>query len=165
MRQGTLSVLVGCHSIVHSLLVVKAWVKLYHSFPSAWEFICILLHDIGHWGTDYLDNLDEKKDHWKLGACVCKKLFGMKGFMLCAGHCEYSGMDQSKMYKADKLSQLGYPYIWSWWYQIFEPKIGMGYTKREAYDRFQAQVKRSIESGEYRSSHEMYLERCKGRVE
>ena len=163
MKQGTISVLIGCHSVVHSLLVVKAWVKLYNSFPAPWELICILIHDIGHWNTNYLDNLEEKKGHWKLGAILAYKLFGDKGYSLCAGHCEYSGCPQSQMYKADKLSQLGYPYIWSWWYQIFEPKIGMGYTKWEAYTRFQSQVKNSIETGEYRSSHDMYLERCKGK--
>lgn len=160
MKQGTVSVLIGCHSIVHSLLVIKAWYKLYGRLPLFWQIVCIFIHDIGHIGTNYLDNIDEKKSHWKLGANIAKRLFGIKGYDFCAGHCEYSGVLQSKLYKADKLSQLGYPFIWSWWYQTFEPKISMGYTKREAYNKFQQQVKDSIESGKYRSSHDMYLERC-----
>lgn len=160
MKQGTISVLLGCHSPIHSLYVYKSWVKLYGKPPNYWETVCIFIHDIGHWGKDYLDNLDEKKAHWELGAKIAGRLFGKKGYDLCAGHCEYSGYPRSKLYKADKLSQLGQSRLWSYWYQTFEPKISMGYSKKEAYERFQVQVKQSIESGQYRGSHEMYLERC-----
>ncbi len=161
MKQGTVSVLFGCHSPVHSFYVWRAWRKLYGVHPCFWETVCIAIHDTGHWGTNYLDNLQEKKVHWKLGAKLAGKLFGDKGFKLCAGHCEYSGFPQSKMYKADKLSQYKQSRLWSYWYQVFEPKISMGYSKKEAYERFMAQVSKSIESGEFRSSHEMYLERCR----
>lgn len=163
MKQGTISILVGCHSPIHSLLVLKAWINLYHSFPVPWEMVCIAIHDWGHIGRQYLDNLDDKKSHWVLGARIAKFLFGQKGFNLCAGHCEYSGLPRSKLYKPDKMSQL-HPYLWSYIYQTFEPKLSMGYSKREAWERFQKQVKKSVESGVYRSSHEMYLERCKERL-
>ncbi len=162
MKQGTVSVLVGCHSIIHSFAVWRAWCKLYGQLPNLVETICILLHDIGHWGKDYLDNLEEKKKHWELGAVVARKLFGDKGFMLVAGHCEYSPYPRSKLYKADKYSQYKQPYWWSWVYQTFEPKLSMGYTKREAWENYMKQVTKSIESGEYRGNHQMYLERCKG---
>jgi hypothetical protein len=161
MKQGTISWLIGCHSIVHSLYVIKAWHKLYRSYPNNWETCCIFLHDIGHWGTDYLDNFEEKKTHWILGAKIAGKIFGDKGYNLCAGHCEYSGLPQSKLYKADKLAWYKSSRLWSYWYQYFEPKISMGYSKREAYERFMTQVDKSIESGEYKSTHKLYLERCK----
>lgn len=38
----------------------------------------------------------------------------------------------------------------------------MGYGKWEAVRRFKAQVKQSVESGEYKSTHSMYMERCRG---
>lgn len=161
MKQGTISWLIGCHSIIHSFYVLKAWIKLYGEFPKFWELVCILLHDIGHWGKDYLDDFELKKQHWILGAIICRKLFGDKGFNMCAGHCEYSGLPQSKLYKADKLAWYKSSRLWSYWYQTFEPKISMGYTKKEAYERFMKQVNKSIETGEYKSTHKLYLERCK----
>lgn len=161
MKQGTVSILVGCHSIIHSIAVWRAWWILYGKPPCYWETVCILLHDVGHIGKNYLDNLDEKKQHWMLGANIARKLFGQKGYDLVAGHCEYSGLPQSKLYKADKYSQYKQNRLWSYIYQTFEPKISMGYSKKEAYERFMKQVCISIESGKYRGNHEMYLERCK----
>ena len=79
MKQGTISVLIGCHSIIHSILVVKAWKILYGSYPCWWEFVCILLHDIGHWGKDYLSDYEAKKRHWVLGAKVSRRLVGYRG--------------------------------------------------------------------------------------
>ncbi len=160
MKQGTVSVIFGCHSPIHSLYVLKAWMKLYGKFPSWWELVCIFIHDWGHIGKNYLDDFEEKKKHWILGAEIARKLFGMKGYSFCAGHCEYSKLPQSKLYKADKLSWYKSSRLWSYWYQIFEPKISMGYSKREAYEKFMAQVTKSIESGEYKSTHKLYLERC-----
>jgi hypothetical protein len=162
MKQGTISILVGCHSPVHTLYVLKAWIGLYHKMPCFWELVCILLHDIGHYNTNYLDNLDEKKNHWRLGAEIGKKLFGMKAFEFMAGHCEYSGYSQSKLYKPDKISQI-HPFWWSFIYQTFEPNLTKGFkTKRESWQAWQKQVKTSISSGEFRGSHEMYLERIRG---
>jgi hypothetical protein len=142
------------------MYVLKAWVKLYGKFPSWWELVCIFIHDWGHFGKNYLDDFEEKKKHWILGAEIARKLFGMNGYSFCAGHCEYSRFPQSKLYKADKLSWYKSSRLWSYWYQVFEPKISMGYSKREAYERFMAQVTKSIESGEYKSTHKLYLERC-----
>ena len=85
MKQGTVSVLFGCHSIVHSFLVLASWRILYGRFPKFWQIVCIFIHDIGHWGLDYLDNEDEKKKHWILGAKIAFYLYGKKGFFLCAG--------------------------------------------------------------------------------
>ena len=87
MKQGTVSVLVGCHSPIHPLIVLVTWIKLYKTFPSWWQIVCIFLHDIGHWGKNYLDNYEEKKQHSLLGARTAKLLFGQKGYDLIVGHC------------------------------------------------------------------------------
>ncbi len=163
--QGTVSVLVGCHSLVHGYYTRKAWKALYGSSPAFWEGVCILVHDWGHWNTNYLDNLAEKEGHWRLGAKIAGRLFGQKGYALVAGHCTYSGYPQSKLYKADKLSWHLAPYWWIVLNNFTEPKIAMGYGKREGARRFKEQVRRSIESGEYRGTHELYLERCRGKVQ
>ncbi len=162
MKQGTISVLFGCHSIVHSFWVTLSWRKLYKGWPSLKELICILVHDTGHWGKDYLENLEQKRAHWELGAKMAGRLFGNKGYELCAGHCEYSGFPKSKLYKADKYASYIAPFWWQIMNTIFEPKLRMGYSHRKAVELFQAQVKESIESGEYRNTHEIYLERCIG---
>jgi hypothetical protein len=159
MKQGTISIIFGCHSIVHSYFVFRSWKKIYNKYPSIWELICILIHDWGHFGLQYLDDIEQKKRHWILGAKIAKYLFGDKGFNLCAGHCEYSGYPLSKLYKPDKMSQL-HPYLWSFIYQAFEPKLTTGFpSKKKSWEHWQNQVRKSIESGVYRGSHEMYLER------
>ncbi len=81
MKQGTVSVLIGCHSVIHSLIVLVAWVRLYGKFPVWWQIVCILLHDVGHWGKNYLDNYEEKKQHSILGAKIAGKLFGQKDLL------------------------------------------------------------------------------------
>ncbi len=167
--QGTVSVLFGCHSIIHSFLVIRSWKILYGSYPKFWEFVCILLHDIGHWGKDYLSDYEQKKKHWRLGANIAWWLFGTKGYLLCAKHCEYSTSYMLErepkfhcpLYKADKYSWYIAPTWWLWWTTTVEPKLKCGLGKMEQIRRFQAQVKESIESGEYKSTHEMYRERLK----
>ncbi len=160
MKQGTVSVLFGCHSPMHSIVVIFAWKKLYGSFPKWWQIVCIFLHDIGHWGLDYLDDYEQKKTHWVLGARVAGRLFGMKGRGFNAGHCTHSNWTRSDLYKADKYSWHIAPKWWLISNCFFEPKLQMGYSKREAVKKFKQQVKESVESGEFKSTHSMYLERC-----
>lgn len=159
MKQGTVSVLFGCHSVVHSILVVLAWRKLYGKWPRLWQIVCIFLHDIGHWGLDYLDNPDEKKRHWIWGADIAEELFGIDAYFFTAGHCAHSGYPKSKLYKADKYSYYIAPTWWLWWNSIVEPRLNNGVKIRVAIRKFKEQVKESIESGEYKESHAMYLER------
>lgn len=85
MKSGTVSVLFAEHSIIHSILVIIAWKKLYGKFPYLWEIVCILIHDIGYFGKPYLStgNID---DHEILGAKIANKLFGKKGFELIYHH-------------------------------------------------------------------------------
>ncbi len=158
MKQGTVSVLWGCHSIIHSILVIRSWKILYGKLEW-WELVCILLHDIGHWGKDYLSDYEAKKEHWRLGGYIASKLFMTKGFVMCAGHCEYSFIPRSKLYKADKYSWYIAPTWWLWWTTTVEPKLKCGLGKMEQIRRFKAQVKESIESDRYDSTHEFYLER------
>lgn len=161
MKQGTISILIGCHSIIHSFLVLEAWIRLYKRLPLPWQAICIFLHDIGHYGRDYLDDESEKDKHWILGAEIAGYLFGDKGYDLVAGHCERSGLKQSDLYKADKYSWYIAPRWWCFLNTITEPKLRMGYTRWEAVNKFKEQVAKSIESGEFKSTHSLYLERCK----
>lgn len=159
MKQGTVSVLFGCHSPVHSILVLCAWRKLYGRWPCAWQIVCIFLHDIGHWGTDYLNNHEAKKDHWILGADIAHELFGLDAYFFTAGHCAHSGYPESMLYRADKYSYYIAPTWWLWWNSIVEPRLNCGKKIRVAIRDFRAQVKESIESGEYRESHDMFLSR------
>jgi hypothetical protein len=163
LKQGTVSVLFGCHSIIHSFFVLIAWNRMYGRWPKFWQIICILIHDIGHWGTDYLDNYEEKKKHWVLGAEFGKKLFGQKAYEFLAGHCSHSGYPKSKLYKADKYSWYIAPEWWLYSNTIFEPALRMGMGRMEAVKTFKSQVRKSIESGEFRSTHSMYLDRCQER--
>lgn len=160
MKQGTVSVIIGCHSPIHSVIVILAWCRLYGRWPRLWQIVCIFLHDIGHWGRDYLDDYDAKKDHWKLGAEIGRRLFGPKAYAFLAGHCSHSGKPRSLLYRPDKFSWLVAP---TWWLRmniIAEPKLSMGYRPKESIARFRAQVAESIYSGAYRSTHQMFLERC-----
>lgn len=162
MSQGTISIIAGCHSPFHSVLVLLSWRKLYGAWPKPWQIVCIFLHDVGHIGLDYLDDFEQKKKHWELGARIGERLFGPKAFDFLAGHCSHSGHPLSELYKPDKYSWHIAPRWWLYLNCIFEPKISMGYGKWEAVARFKAQVKQSVESGEYKSTHSMYMERCRG---
>jgi hypothetical protein len=104
ISQGTMSVFFGCHSVIHSILVMIAWKRLYGRRPAFWQGVCILLHDIGHLGLNYLDDYEAKQTHWMLGASLANALFGRKGFDFIAGHCSHSGYPHSMLYKADKYS-------------------------------------------------------------
>lgn len=161
ISQGTISVLCGCHSVIHSLLVIKAWRRLYGAYPAFWQLVCIFLHDIGHLGLNYLDDYEAKKTHWKLGARLAHILFGPKGFELVAGHCSHSGAPPSELYKADKYSWYLAPRWWLYSNALIEPKLRMGYSRKEAVRRFQEQVRQSVESGAFRSTHSMFLQRCR----
>ncbi|GAI78001.1 unnamed protein product [marine sediment metagenome] len=140
-------------------MVYISWVKLYHRLPLWWETVCIFLHDVGHWGKNYSDDLNAKREHWKAGAGIAGKLFGRKGFDLVAGHVGYNDHPKSLLYKPDKYSWYIAPYWWLWWNNVIEPYIRCGMKNREAILDFRAWVKRNIESGEYRSTHDAHTER------
>ena len=162
MKQGSWSVLFGCHSSIHSILVIIAWVKLYKRFPRPWELICIFIHDIGHWGKDYLDDIEQKRQHWELGAKIAGRLFGNKGFLFVAGHDFYSGHPNSPLLKPDKYSFYIAPKLWLFSNLLVEPKIrnnGMG--RWEHVSAFRWEARRKIDAGIYESSHDIFIEQKK----
>ncbi len=123
MKQGTVSVLFGCHSPIHSVVVLVAWHKLYHHWPKLWQVACIFIHDIGHWGTMYLDNPEEKEQHSVLGAEIGRRLFGDKAYRFLLGHNQYNGMLRSELYEPDKYSWVIAPLWWMISNTYFEPKL------------------------------------------
>lgn len=161
MKQGTISIICGCHSFMHSIQVTRAWIKIYGKLPNLKELICIFLHDIGHLGLNYLDDFEQKKIHWKLGAKIAGKLFGEEYYNLVAGHCRYSGIPDSRLKKPDKLSWHLAPRWWMFLNTFFEPKLRTGYERWEAVDLFKAQVADNVKNNFYKSNHQMYLDRCK----
>jgi len=158
MKQGTISVLFGCHSVFHSMVVIVAWRKLYGRFPAWWEGVCILLHDIGHWGKDYLDDYEVKKTHAHLGARVAGALFGKKGYDLVFGHNAYNGGERSKLYEPDKYSWVIAPVWWLMSNQIFEPKlIRRGCGRRESAIMFKSAMAENMRNGFKEQGHDIYL--------
>lgn len=130
MTEGTKSYLIGCHQfLIHPIIIVIAWKKHFGTMPLLWELICIFLHDIGHIGLDYLSDYKQKKIHYKKGALIADKLFGLKGFLLVAGHTTQSGYNKSKLFWADKYSRVITPI---WWLRLnnkiegFDPPRPLG---------------------------------------
>lgn len=158
MKQGTVSVLLGCHSPIHSFIVLIAWRKLYGRFPKLWQVVCIFLHDIGHWGKDYLDDYEAKKQHGILGARIAKKLFGQKGYDLIVGHNPYNDMPRSALFEPDKYSQVIAPLWWLITNTWFEPKLQRkGSTRRESAIMFKGAMKDNMKSGYKEQGHDIYL--------
>ncbi len=158
MKQGTMSVLFGCHSPIHSLVVLVAWCRLYHKLPSWWQIVCISIHDIGHWGKNYLDNYEEKKQHGILGARIAKRLFGQKGYDLIAGHNPYNGSQRSQLHDPDKYSWVIAPVWWMITNTWFEKKLQRrGSSRRESALMFKEAMRDNWESGFKELGHEIYL--------
>ena len=137
MTEGTKSYLIGCHNFVfHPLWVLLAWRLEYQSWPRWWEIICILLHDIGICGRNYLSDDEAKVGHWYRGAKLACRIVGTikkepvywitdddwkeplwkQAVEMCAGHCpEESRYPESRLSRADKRSRLVAPMWWTWW--------------------------------------------------
>lgn len=158
MKQGTISVLFGCHSVIHSVVVLVAWLKLYHRLPSLWQIVCIFLHDIGHWGKQYLDDYEAKKKHSELGANIAGRLFGRKGYDFIVGHNPYNGAGKSELHDPDKYSWVIAPTWWLMTNQIFEPKlIRKGCGRKESAIMFREAMKENMATGFHELGHEIYL--------
>ena len=106
MKLGTKSLLFGGHQfLIHPLLVLIAWVKLYRSFPSWRELICIFIHDWGYWGV--ADIKGERGDrHPECGGRIALKLFGPEWQNFILGHSSFyitrMGLERSKLLAPDK---------------------------------------------------------------
>ncbi len=158
MKQGTVSVLIGCHSLIHSVVVLIAWRKLYGKWPAPWQTACVFLHDIGHWGKDYLNDYEQKKKHGELGAKVAMRLFGQRGYDLVAGHNPYNGSAKSQLHDPDKFSWVIAPTWWMFTNTIFEPKLHRkGSTRWESAVMFKKAMKENMDTGFKELGHEIYL--------
>uniref|UniRef100_A0A6H1ZWY2 Putative HD domain-containing protein n=1 Tax=viral metagenome TaxID=1070528 RepID=A0A6H1ZWY2_9ZZZZ len=158
MKQGTVSVIFGCHSVGHSLLVLVAWRRLYRQWPAWWQVVCILLHDIGHWGKDYLDDYEQKKKHSVLGAKVAKVMCGQKGYDLVAGHNLYNGAPKSLLHDPDKYSWVIAPVWWIVTNNYFEPKLVVkGSSRKESAIMFKAAMKANMDEGFKDLGQEIYF--------
>jgi hypothetical protein len=159
ISQGTVSVFLGCHSIIHSILVVKAWKKVYGRWPELWELGCIMVHDVGHIGLDYLDDPKQKAEHWRLGARIAKVFFGHKGYKFVAGHCETSGEELSDLFFPDKVSRAMAPMWWLVFQQLVEPKLTpKGVSRRQHAKDFKEWAIRNVESRNFQDAHKGYME-------
>ena len=158
IRQGTWSVLFGCHSTIHSVVVLVAWHRWYGRWPTWWQVGCILLHDIGHWSKDYLNDYEAKKRHADLGAQVAGKLFGEKGYDLVMGHNLYKGQGQSALFFPDKYSWVIAPVWWMITNTWFEPKlVRPGNTRKESALMFKSAMRANMVGGFREQGHDIYL--------
>jgi hypothetical protein len=115
--------------------------------------VCILLHDIGHLGRDYLDDPREKAEHWRLGAHIARALFGQRGYALCAGHAANSGEPESMMYKADKLSWAIAPLAFILANAVVEPRLNQSGRSKLTHARNFKQWATANCSGRWVESH------------
>jgi len=126
--------------------------------PSWWQIVCVLLHDIGHWGKDYLNDYEQKKKHSFLGARIAKRLFGQRGYDLIAGHNLYNGSPKSELYGPDKYSWVIAPVWWLMSNQIFEPKLTRkGSTRKQSAVMFKEAMRENMKTGFREQGHEIYL--------
>ena len=158
MKEGTISVLFGCHSIIHSILVYISWIKLYKTIPSFKETVCILIHDIGHIGLDYLSDYEQKKKHWILGSNLAKQLFGDTEYQLVAGHDKNSGIKKSILYNADKYSWVIAPKVWLYSNWLVEKNIRRSKNMFDDVNLFKNDVIKNYNNGFTKSTHEIFLE-------
>lgn len=173
MTEGTKSYLIGCHQFFfHPVWVLLAWRLEYKSWPKWWELLCILLHDIGVCGRQYLSDDTAKFGHWIAGASLIWKILNridrllpvrkrdfnvtaLKGFRFCAGHCpEESDFPESKLFRADKRSWLVAPMWWLWsnyWIEWYSK--GIGVTPPPVWKQL---VAKNLKCEKPIGSHELY---------
>jgi hypothetical protein len=125
MNLGTKTLLFGVHQIaIHPFLVVVAWVKIYNSFPSWRELICIFIHDWGYWGKPSLKCADGDK-HPELGGKIAGWLFDEKWRDFVLGHSSFyvkrNGISKSKLFYPDKYWHCLIPL---WFYKILAVPTG-----------------------------------------
>lgn len=122
MKIGTKSLLFGVHQFIwHPLTVTLAWKKLYHTWPSFKELLCIIVHDWGYWGSDNIDGTVGEL-HPQRSAQIIKFL-GKKYVDLVVLHSRHLARSlnrtPSKLCWADKLSITFDP----WWFYLCRAKL------------------------------------------
>jgi len=165
MKEGTISVLYGAHSIVHSYYVWKAWKILYKKYPSFKETICILVHDLGYFGMNYYSE-KSNDGHAELGAEIAHLLldtpYDNTYKYLILGHsgsaCKKYGIIRSKLERPDEYSWLIAPLWWVKWTAkienyIIPPEEFIDMVRKDFYksdDEWQSGTDRS---NKYREQH------------
>jgi len=140
VKEGTKSVLFGAHSIMHSLVVIISWKKLYHEWPSWKVVVCIFLHDIGYWGKNYISE-KSNEGHAELGCRVAHRLFGPEYGHLVLGHsssaCKKFGIPKSLLEAPDDYSWIIAPLWWMHWNAWIENfSVGPEQWKKAVKDNF-----------------------------
>jgi len=171
MTEGTKSYLIGCHQfLLHPLWVLLAWRLEYKSWPKWWELICILSHDIGICGRQYLSDDKAKIDHWIKGARLAQNVVWVvshkvglyvRAYNCCAGHCpSESGVLESRLSRPDKRSWLVAPMWWLWWNYWVEwsSNKGIGVTPPPEWKRL---VRDNLSSPQTMDSHRLYIQNRK----
>ncbi len=173
MKEGTKSVLIGCHNpLFHGTWVLMAWRLEYKAWPKWWEIVGIFLHDIGVGGRQYLSDDKAKIGHWERGAHYTelivwhlarhrrKAYLRQRAYQFVAGHCpEESGYLQSKLARPDKRSWIVAPTAWLWWnYWAEWSGKGIGVTPPPKWKKLVAEnLKRERPLG----NHQLYIKNRK----
>jgi hypothetical protein len=114
------------------------------------ELFCILIHDIGYCGRNYLSEKSHA-EHECLGAEIAGRVFGEKAATLCAEHRKFGGT----LEVPDEYSHVLMP-TWLVWVQAFfeRPwKYGMmmpGEWKEYNLARYRARRRGTVLSGQFR---------------
>ncbi len=117
MKIGTKSLLFGAHQfILHPLLVLIAWKKLYGSVT--WkELTCIIIHDWGYWGCPNMDGPEGEAHPYRPALWAYKHFRHECYYNLIAYHSRFSAktdkMPVSRLCLADKYGTAMYP-TWLW---------------------------------------------------
>lgn len=70
MNVGTKSLLFGVHQFLwHPWTVGRAYRHIYKRWPTFEEWLCILVHDWGYWGSENMDG-EQGKKHPERGALI-----------------------------------------------------------------------------------------------
>jgi hypothetical protein len=125
MNLGHKTILFGVHQfIIHPVLVLLAWIRLYKSFPCFKELFCIVIHDWGYWGKPSLKDADGDK-HPELGAKIAERLFGEYWRDFILGHSSFyvkrNGLKESKLMAPDKYWHCMIPL---WFYKFLSVPTG-----------------------------------------
>ena len=89
MKVGTKSLLFGGHQfIIHPIVVLLAWIRLY-GFPKNYRIIiAMIVHDWGYWSKPNIDGI-EGKNHPKFGARLMQILFNNNWFLFTYFHSRF----------------------------------------------------------------------------
>lgn len=113
---GTRTLIMGYHQVlIHPVLVMVAWTKLYGFTFDVRIWIAALVHDLGYAGKKDTDG-ESGNAHPRLGGRIMDILFGKDWGDFARGHsagyCADNGLEMSRLYVADKLAGALLPVKW-----------------------------------------------------